>query len=214
MSTVEEKRLQRLRFMQRLYDAVDGEPTELADMYEVGQAAGISKDAVFNVADYLASEGLVEFVATDGGIGITHRGRKEVEAAIEAPNKPTEHFPPINFINIGTMTNSTIQQATSASSQHVAISSTDVPALKSFLDVLHDHDHHLDELGGERAAEARAEIATLRAQIASPKPKREIVKASLHTLKEIIVHGFGHVTGHALLVEVLPKLAGLLAPLS
>jgi hypothetical protein len=55
-----------------------------------------------------------------GGIGMTHQGVLEMEQAQAAPEKPTEHFPPINFIHIEHMTQSQIQQGTIGSVQQMA----------------------------------------------------------------------------------------------
>ena len=46
-----------------------------------------------------------------GIISITHYGIKEVEDAKASPAQPTHHFPAVNVINVGSMVNSAIQQA-------------------------------------------------------------------------------------------------------
>lgn len=47
------------------------------------------------------------------------------------------------------------------------------------------------ELPADAAAELAAEIGTVRAQIASPKPKHEVIRGSLLTARSILEHASG-----------------------
>jgi hypothetical protein len=64
---------------------------------------------------YTQGEGLLDYKALEGIIGITHRGVVEVEQAFKDSDKPMGHFPPLSNINIInakniSMTNSMLQQ--------------------------------------------------------------------------------------------------------
>lgn len=207
--TLDQRRAWRLAFMKKLYDITGGNQAAFVDMWELGTELGIPRDEINGVTDHLDGEGLLEYVALGGQIAITHAGRKEVEDALATPDRPTRHFPPINVIHIGSMVNSNLQQGTSGTATINAGSGLDIAALKAFVDVLQKRDAELGQLGDDAAAEARAERATLAAQAASPRPKMEIVRSGLESLKHI----FEHAVGHALATELLPMLLPLLAAL-
>jgi hypothetical protein len=57
----------------------------------------------------LIGEGLIELLSFDRDVRITHLGVVEVEASKENPQQPTQHFPAVNVIHIGQMTNSQLQ---------------------------------------------------------------------------------------------------------
>src|SRR6185437_4570001 len=102
---------------------------------------------------YLVEEGLLERVAFQGVIAITHHGVKEIEQARREPEKRTTHFPPINVIHIGQMTGSQIQQGTHDSVQQMSQSMTpeQITAVSRWLDAVRGA-----ELGV--AAEVQAEF--------------------------------------------------------
>lgn len=89
-----------------------------------------------------------------GGLFITHTGVKEVEQALTQPEEPTQHFAAINYIHIQNMTQSQIQQGTTASVQQVrqTIGSDESESLKRFLAVLEER-----ESDPQLAAVAKAE---------------------------------------------------------
>lgn len=89
-----EKKVARLKFLRSLYDSLKGEAGPTLDYREVGEDVGLSAQDSAQVMRYLADEGLLESVTLGGGITITHAGVLEIEAGMEEPSKPTEHFPP------------------------------------------------------------------------------------------------------------------------
>ena len=108
--TLDEKKKYRLLFLKKLYEDCDGDTLALVDMYELGNEIGVPGDSIYTTAQYLQGEGLPQIRTMDGNVSITHEGILEIEEAIENPDQRTEHFPPINIINIHSMENSVIQQ--------------------------------------------------------------------------------------------------------
>lgn len=98
-------------------------------------------------------------------------------------------------IHISGVTGSQIQIGSNSSSQHQANQKTgDTAALKSVADALLAALEQ-SNLVGDAADELRAEIATLKAQAASPKPKWAIVKESAKCVKTIVEGAAGNVLG-------------------
>ncbi|MGZ5198880.1 MAG: AbiTii domain-containing protein [Telluria sp.] len=98
-------------------------------------------------------------------------------------------------IHISGVTGSQIQIGSNSSNQHQANRTEgDTTALKAVADALAIA-LEKSKTTGEEADELRAEIATLKAQAASPKPKWEIVKASTKSVKAIVEGAAGSVLG-------------------
>jgi hypothetical protein len=107
--------------------------------------------------------------------------------------------------NIGSITGpSQIQQGTTSSTQNLA-TGIDAEALTALVDSLVNQ---LDEmrLGDEQRAEMAAELATVRAQAVSSKPKAAIIKESLATIRHIMEASAAH-----FLVSHGPAIAALIA---
>src|SRR6476646_8020886 len=107
----------RFNFVQAVYDATSANELQPVDMREIGKNLGLDPQTTQRVFQYLSQEGLIRSVAIGGAIGITHKGIVEIESAMEKPDTPTEHFPAINYIHIGQMHHSQVQQGTHFSSQ-------------------------------------------------------------------------------------------------
>jgi hypothetical protein len=103
MVPLKELEKQRFEFLAKLYDLSGGSGRARILMWEVGQQLNFNKEVVANTVDYLQGENLIQHVALGGYIAITHAGKKEVEQALGAPDKRTEHFSPIQVLNIGTL---------------------------------------------------------------------------------------------------------------
>lgn len=115
---VEQKRRRRFAFMDRLYERTDGDPMARVNFRDIGAELGWTGDDAQKVAFYLRDEGLLKFPVMGGAVSITHAGVVEMEAAIEHPDRPTPHFPPINVINVyGDVRDSQLQAGTRDSRQ-------------------------------------------------------------------------------------------------
>jgi hypothetical protein len=199
-----EKKAQRLRFLHALYNATDGDGTQLVDMWELGQELGLQSTDTQKVAEYLDGEGLIEFRVLGGGIAITHEGVVQVEAALSKPDEATQYFPAaINYLHIGSVVGSQIQQGTQQSS----ISTFAGERLGDLVEFVASLRQALPELllSSEAKAEAEAEAATLEAQSKSPKPKTSVIRESLLSLRHILEHA----AGHAAAVELLTRIGHL-----
>ena len=97
----EEIKKKRLQYLKKLYDFYEKNRNSYPSMNEIGQELGFGVDEVERIVSYLVNEGLVDYIGIVGGhISISHKGIKEIESALYNPQKSTEHFPPINIIQI------------------------------------------------------------------------------------------------------------------
>jgi hypothetical protein len=186
LASLQEKKEQRLLFMHRLYQETDGSTLHDVDSTELGKELGWSDQATQNVVEYLADEGLLEFPAAGDLITITHAGVVEVETALEAPDRGTEHFPPAaNVIVIGQMYGSQVQQGSVASQQHGSFNEPNRDQLRAVAEQLRTMlpDLGLDE---EDRQEAEAELGTAEIQLGSNRPKWDIIKASFGRVAALV----------------------------
>lgn len=89
-----------------------------------------------------------------------------------------------NHITIGTMTNSQLQQHSPGAHQSIA-TGFDASALIALVEAIETQAPSM-ALSFDAYAELLAEVATLRAQAASPKPKSGVIRESLSSLRNII----------------------------
>jgi hypothetical protein len=121
MSLLEEKKAARFKLLRALYDFSGGDQFKLAMLSDLGEAVGLNWDQTDQAGGYLMQEGLLDFKAFGPLVGITHRGVKEVEEALEHPDSPTRHFLPVNVINVGVMIGSTIHADQSRSGDKIHV---------------------------------------------------------------------------------------------
>jgi hypothetical protein len=197
--TLTQKKARRFRFLNALYERTDGNEEVDIHMYELGTSLGFSREETDAAVQYLAGENLVEHVAFGGAIAITHFGVTQVEQALSSPEEPTEYFPPvINILNIGAVSGSQIQQAGHASQFSADLTATDYAALGGFI-------AELKAISGQagadanRGAEFSAQVATLEAQIASPRPNRAILREALATIRSVLESMAGSIAASGLL---------------
>jgi hypothetical protein len=106
--------------------------------------------------------------------------------------------------NIGTMTHSQIQQHSSGSQSQ--LNAEHIKKLTAFLDSVQAAKSDL-KVSKTVSSEIDAEIATAKAQLASPKPKTHIISDSLRSLKAILENAAGSVAGTVLLQQLAPLVA-------
>lgn len=109
--------------------------------------------------------------------------------------------------NIGSISNSQLQQASPHASQQQTIQ-TNTPELLALVEMLSKASLH--ELSDDETGELRAEIATLRAQVQSPKPKTTVVHEGLKSVRAILERA----AGSMLTSEVLPAVIAVMHRLS
>jgi len=146
-----------------------------------------------------------------GGISITHEGAKIVESWRAGPHERLhpEEAGGGNVIQIGTAINTQIQQDSDGSSQRLSVSDQTIGDIESMVSQLKES---LEDLGlsQDDAAEVTAQIATAEGQLASRKPKLEIVKSALTDIHEVMsaAKGIG-ATAAPLLLGLGKLIAGL-----
>ena len=206
--TLEEKKTKRLQFLHRLYELTEGSEFKYFNMFDIGSELDLDRKLTSDIAYYLRQEGLIEFRAIGGMIGITHRGIREVEKALSNPNKPTDFFPPaVNIISIGQMTNSHIQQASPGATQVVNIGPDKYEELKQ---VVYSLKESIDKLSlqPQQRSELEAEIVTIETQISSPKPKSTIIAECLKSIRNILEGAASGIIAYGLLNKIASLLAG------
>jgi len=185
---IQEKKKQRFEFLSKLYEVSNGSSSfqAMTNSKEIAKELNLSREIIDDIVDYLEAEGLLEMKTEEGGVIITHKGIIEIEEAFEKPEKPTEHFPPIiNFIHVGSMYNSAIQQGSTESNQTVIFNKQEQTDLRELIHKLEALKEGLksDE---QLYSEFIAEVDTLKAQNNSTKPKRLIIKESLKSIRTIL----------------------------
>ena len=107
--------------------------------------------------------------------------------------------------NIGSMSHSQIQGGTSSSTQTLLLTESNLDEIRSLAKELHSSLCSLN-LGRDEQEELSHEIATLEAQVDSPKPKSPIIRESLRSIRNVIEGA----TGNALATDILTKIGPLL----
>lgn len=213
MDEITERKTKRFQFLHRIYEETVDDNQKSCDPYEVGNELGLSRTESWQITKYLRDQGLIENrSATSGHLVITTRGVIEVEAALNKPNESTEHFPANviqNFINItGSVTNSPILQGAQDSTQVVSYSPEALQKTNEFVEFLKDTLPKLPLDDNDRA-EVEAEIATIEPQLSSPRPKPNIIKSSIATIKTILENIPANIAA-TIIVNNLPALPALI----
>lgn len=209
MNHIEELRKKRFQFMNKLYELSEGDQYNVLNGYEIGDELGFEKKESDTICQYLEGEGLIKDLQEIGEltITITHFGVCEVEKALFSPEKPTEYFPPtINIINVHKMENSLIQQNTSHSTQQATFSLQNIQDISEFVKLLERKITQLN-VSVDELSEIQADIATLKAHVNSKKPKFNVIKESLLSIKKILEGA----TGSIVASEFLRNLTTIIA---
>lgn len=180
--SIRKKRERRAAFMNRLYEVTDGNRLAHINFRTIGQAFGWSETDAAAVAQYLVDEGLAEWVALGGSLGITHVGVVEVEELASAPDRPTLHFEPVTNIHVVVHGDNLgqIQAGTTSSSQVATTTSPEIVQL--FLAELRAA---LTSASGETRKLADSTITVLEGEIAEGRPESSIVKRLLPGLRDL-----------------------------
>jgi hypothetical protein len=153
---------------------------------DLGNELGFTSIETEQIVRYLSNEGLINRV-TAKSITIAHHGIIELEDALTKPDQPTEHFPPnvVQYIiSAQQIINSPIQQGT-VDSAIITLPSSISGDMQEFIETLKNILPDLP-ISSEDKAEATAEITTIESQLQSPRPKRNIIRTSLETVKRIL----------------------------
>lgn len=143
--------------------------------------------------------GVLEWALDLEGRGVLGEGMTFTQQEKQTVQEQHYHF--------GNVSGSQIQISSNGSTQTQAnTTGTDLEALRGLVEALGTA---LDRgtVQGDAADELRAELATLKAQAASPKPKWEIIKATARTIKTVAEGAAGNILGEL----AKPHVATLLA---
>jgi len=194
MNVVQQRQRQRFLFLKYLYETTGGSTLQYVAEQEIAKALGFTDNEQEQTSLYLRGERLITGVSGPA-VALTHQGVVEIEAALAEPNKPTTHFP-INILHIGQVSNAQIQQGTVGSTQSGSFSSMDMQAVAQ---LIQDLKTKLPDLGlaDEDKQAVESDIATIEAQTSSPRPKMEIIKECLRTVRNIVegIAGAGIIEG-------------------
>lgn len=207
MPSVEELRADRFRFLKALYEAGGGDEYAFISMFAIGESLGFDRGYTSNIAQYLKGEGLIEFRALGGIISISHYGIREVEDAISHPEQPTHYFPAVNNITIGTMINSSIQQASPEATQVFSQGDVRIGELKTLVDQIKNSLDQLTLSPGDRQ-DVEADISTIEAQLAASKPKTTIISECLSTIRSVLEGVAGSAIATGLIAGIAKFLGG------
>lgn len=197
---INENRKLRFKYLKRVFELANNDKSILVNVKGVGQELGLNNQEIDKIVEYLYSEGLVK--RNGGGqVMITHSGIKEVEEALTYPNIPTEHFLPVNIINVQTMTNSVIQQGNEGSRMNYINNQDDINQIKEVINELKSKLEYID-LKEDVQGEMVAEIHTVIAQTESPKPKTAILQESLKAIKKLLKSATTNATTQFILTEL------------
>ena len=206
MDTLNEKRTNRFKLLNAVYDKVSGDSSRPIDIEDLGSDLGFNKGEISSLCVYLREEGLIKSAPFGRATNISHKGVREVEAALSTPEVSTYYFPAVmNITNIhGSITNSQLQQGTHESSQTLTLSQEDSAKLGEFVA---EFARVVDAmaLSLDDKAEASSEISTLQAQMKSPKPKSAIISESVKSLFRILEG----VASNSIAAGLLHQFAGL-----
>jgi len=182
-------RAQRFAFLQAVFEECGGSTSKPVHQQAVAARLGYDKELADNIGEFLVGEHLLDFHTFGPTYVLTHEGVQEVEEALAAPERPTEHFPAIviakNYIQVGSMVASAIQQGSHDSTQIVE-SQVVVEALRQLA-----ADLRAALTGPDLDEDAAAQLARLDEELAAPKPRRAVIRETLRSLQAIVEGAFG-----------------------
>ena len=183
-----------LRLLQGLYDATRAktEPV-LIDELETG----LSEQDLKAAWHYLKDRGLIRTFSIPYTASINAAGIDAIEGAQRRPDQPSANFPSVSYnivnntMNVGTVSNSPVQQGGmhSVQSQTVSHGAQDLADLNRLVTELTSHLGEL-QVDARQRQRAEAQIATLKAQL-TDEPDPIIIKQAGKTLRNITEGAIG-----------------------
>ena len=152
-------------FLLELYRNSKGDTNFQASMFDIGETLGLDKDTSSKVAEDLIGWELVEIRTLSGGIGISDEAVREIEAA-----------------GFGTDSDNS---ATVTLGNDPIVESAVVEAVQAAANAVKDEAGDIG-LSFDLLAELMADLKSLDAQMASPRPKTAIVRECFISLKDIL----------------------------
>ena len=191
----------RFDFLKVVYEKSGGSEYQYLNALEIGQSIGLDQAAVNNVLQYLSGERLAN-AGMGMTVNITHYGIVEMERALTEPDKPTEHFLPVNIVAVGSMVNSQIQQASNGSIQTLQITENNLKELASLMVEIDE----LSKSGGldsVNKADLDAGVSTVKAQLSASKPSPTIISEAVRSIRTVLEGAAGNVLAQAILARLV-----------
>jgi ketopantoate reductase len=201
LERLQAKKILRAKYLNALYDAVDGNSRSRVGCDEIATKLGMTRQEMDPVLQYLKEERLLEFVDVSGRIAITHQGVLEIEQAREKPSQPTVHFPALNIF-VGNVTNSQVTQGSPHSVQTGTFTFTNKSDVAEFISQLKSATPELG-LNADMLQELRADLDALQSQVQSNRPKFGIVKECLSSLRRILEGATAKIVAEPLLAAAI-----------
>src|SRR4026209_233464 len=98
---VRELQAKRFAFLKFVYDHAQTVPDGVLNKVSpeaINEQLGLSFDEISRIGSYLKERHLVKFMTQGPTVAITAYGIDHVEAALAAPDKPTQYLPAINIL--------------------------------------------------------------------------------------------------------------------
>ena len=194
MVDIEKRQADRLQVMKAIFEMAGGSQDVEVQGSDLLTRLGLAPQELGDACNYLAGQGLIEEAAPDMGaspvpywVNITHQGIMEMEQSLRAPSEPTPHFPPlISVFHVeGNVIGSAIMSGSPGAQQQVTFGDLDLNAVNRFLSEYEARVAELD-LPSPQAEELAADVATIKAQVESPRPKKNIILESLYSARTIL----------------------------
>lgn len=139
--------------------------------------------------------------------GILGEGMTFTQQEKEAASRDAPHLgPSINIVHVAQMSGSQIQQGTVSSTQVGSFSSLDLKAVSQMIQDLKARLPDLRLKDDERLA-VESHIATIEAQASSPRPKIEVIRECLRSIRSVAEGTTGSMVA-AGIIEAIAKLLG------
>ncbi|PIP36095.1 MAG: hypothetical protein COS92_04960 [Desulfobacterales bacterium CG07_land_8_20_14_0_80_52_14] len=153
------------RFLEQLIIQTNRDPAAKVSMYEVGEKVNLDRPASKHVAEMLIGLGLVEIRTLSGAIGITSDGI-DIAQSLQCPG---DHPVPGAFV---------------LGDKRIP----DEPILKALDILLCTLKSRIPDFGlnFEGLSELMADIKSIDAQLASPKPKTVVLRGCLESIQETL----------------------------
>lgn len=205
MTDINQRQAARLLVLKTIYEASGGSLSTSVSGQDLLDKLGMPDQELGDACTFLADKRLIDETRTLWGhytpflVNITRRGIEEIERSIQAPKEPTQYFPAASSIVYieGNVVGSPIQSGSPGARQEVA-TNISIPDIRDFISELKKATPELD-IPDEQKSELEAEISTLEAQVNSPKPKKQIIRESLHSVRAILEGAGGALAATGLL---------------
>ena len=197
VSDVARHRAARLRVMNAIYEAAEGSPMSHVSGGWLLEHLELSDEELGGICRYLEDEHLITAGQEYWGhhtpfmILLTHAGIEEMKRSRAAPDQATEHFPPISVIHTeGDAIGSAIQVGGPRAHQAVPTGELNLDKVREIVGEFEAQAASLPLPDGD-AAQLRADMAAVKAQIGLPTPDHYTIAGHLRSARVILEHATG-----------------------